>query len=131
MAYVLIVDDDEDFANTAAAVLRTEGYEVQIELDTEEGRQSMESRCPDLVILDVMFPESNTAGFELAHIIRNHDENFRSIPILMLTAVDTEFPHGFRSGENDNCNLQPEDFLEKPVDFDTLLIKVSRMLQGK
>ena len=36
MAYLLIVDDDEDFASTTATVLRKEGYDVQIELDIDD-----------------------------------------------------------------------------------------------
>jgi len=77
--HVLIVDDDEDFANTAATVLRAEGHEVQIELDTEEGRQSMENRCPDLVILDVMFPEDASAGFDLARVIRHEEGKLKDV----------------------------------------------------
>ena len=73
MAYLLIVDDDEDFANTAATVLRKEGHNVQIELDTDDAVQSMENKLPDLVILDVMFPEDASAGFELARFMRRNE----------------------------------------------------------
>ena len=69
MAYVLIVDDDEDFADTVSRVLQREGHETSIELDTQSGLASMETRCPDLVVLDVMFPEDNSAGFEMARTI--------------------------------------------------------------
>jgi len=44
MAYLLILDDDEDFDNTAATVLRKEGHNVQIELDTDDAVQSMENK---------------------------------------------------------------------------------------
>lgn len=55
-------------------------------------------------------------------------DNVKDIPILMLTAVNTEFPLGFGSQDIGNEWLPVEDFLEKPVDFDLLKKKVSEML---
>jgi len=127
MAYLLIVDDDEDFANTAATVLRKEGHNVQIELDTDDAVQSMENKLPDLVILDVMFPEDASAGFELARFMR-HNGRLKGIPILMLTAINTRFPLGFGPKDIDDRWLPVTDFLEKPVDFDVLLRKVAQLL---
>ena len=127
MAYLLIVDDDEDFASTAATVLRKEGHNVQIELDTDDAVQSMENKLPDLVILDVMFPEDASAGFELARFMR-HNERLKGIPILMLTAINTRFPLGFGPKDIDDRWLPVTDFLEKPVDFDVLLRKVAQLL---
>jgi len=120
MAYLLIVDDDEDFANGAAIVLRKAGHEVEIILDTETALLSMENRIPDLLILDVMFPENSTAGFELARTMRNDNDKLETIPILMLTAVNTKFPMGFSSRDIDDSWLPVSDFVEKPVDFDVL-----------
>lgn len=128
MAYVLIVDDDEDFAHTAAVVLRQEGHDVQIELDTGDASQSMQNRCPDLVVLDVMFPEDASAGFELARSIRHDSGNLKDVPILMLTAINTKFPLGFGAKDIDNDWLPVTDFLEKPVDFDLLRQKVAELL---
>ncbi len=127
MAYLLIVDDDEDFASTTATVLRKEGHDVQIELDTDDAAQSMENKLPDLVILDVMFPEDASAGFEFARFMR-HQERLKGIPILMLTAINTKFPLGFGSKDIDERWLPVTDFLEKPVDFDVLQHKVAELL---
>lgn len=66
MAYLLIIDDDEDFAEASAMVLKNDGHEVKIELDIKSGEKSLRERHPDLLVLDVMFPESSSAGFDLA-----------------------------------------------------------------
>jgi len=128
MAYVLIVDDDEDFAQTTATVLRKEGHEVQIELDTQDAAESMQNKLPDLVVLDVMFPEDTSAGFELARFMRHENEQLKAIPILMLTAINAKFPLGFGPKDINSEWLPVTDFLEKPVDFDVLLDKVTKLL---
>lgn len=128
MAYLLIVDDDEDFAATAATVLRQEGHDVQIELDTDDAMKNMEVKPPDLLILDVMFPEDASAGFELARTIRHKNEKLKDIPILMLTAINAKFPLGFGPEDIDDSWLPASDFLEKPVDFSVLKSKVAQLL---
>src|SRR4030042_1862576 len=116
MAYVLIVDDDEDFAETTATVVRKEGHDVRIELDTESAAHSMQNNPPDLVILDVMFPEDASAGFELARFMRHDNDKLKEIPILMLTAINAKFPLGFGPKDINSEWLPVTDFLEKPVD---------------
>ena len=128
MAYLLIVDDDEDFAAASAKVLATEGHEVKVELDIQSAINSMEQRRPDLLVLDVMFPESGTAGFELARTMKHYNEKLRGIPILMLTAVNQKFPLGFSAQDIDENWLPVAEFLEKPVDFDLLSQKVDELL---
>ena len=79
MAYVLIVDDDQDFAETIAIVVKREGHEVEMKYDTESAFESMKSKTPDLVLLDVMFPEDSSAGFELARTMRHEDEKLKMV----------------------------------------------------
>ena len=130
MPYLLIVDDDEDFASTIATVLRNEGYDVQVELDIDSAVKSMESKPPDLAILDVMFPEDASAGFELARFMRHEKEKLKNIPILMLTAINNKFPLGFGPKDIDESWLPVTEFLEKPVDFDVLREKVAKLLSA-
>jgi DNA-binding response OmpR family regulator len=128
MANLLIIDDDEDFAKAAAQVLTNAGHAVDIELDTTNAVKHMEEKQPDLVVLDVMFPEDSSAGFELARTMRLDNEKLKGIPILMLTAVNVKFPLGFSADDIEDTWLPVTDFIEKPVDFDVLLKKVSAML---
>ena len=131
MAYVMIVDDDQDFAETIALVIQNEGHEVQLKFDPESAFESMQDRTPDLVLLDVMFPEDSSAGFELARAMRHENEELKKVPILMLTAINAKFPLGFGPNDIDSEWMPVTDFLEKPADFDVLREKVAKLLNSK
>ena len=128
MAYILIVDDDEDFASTVATVLSSAGYETNIEIDPENVLVKMREKQPDLLVLDVMFPEDNSAGFKLARKIREQDEKFKNIPLIMLTAVNSKYPFGFSKKDIDNNYLPVDVFIEKPVNLNALCKKVGELL---
>ncbi|MBT3380252.1 MAG: response regulator [Lentisphaerae bacterium] len=128
MAYVLIIDDDEDFALAAQMVLVSHGHEVDIRTTTKNAIVNMERRPPDLVILDVMFPEDASAGFALARRMRHFSSRLADIPILLLTAVNSRFPLGFTERDLDDEWLPGDGFLEKPTDLGTLTMRVSTML---
>ncbi len=129
MSYLMIVDDDEDFALATATALQSAGHEVKIKLEPETALETMQRRPPDLVILDVMFPEDPSAGFALSRKIRNFSGVFETIPILLLTAVNSRFPLGFSARDIDQDWLPIDDFLEKPVDLDVLVNRVTEMLE--
>jgi DNA-binding response OmpR family regulator len=131
MAYVMIVDDDQDFAETIALVVRNEGHEVEMKYDTESAFESMQNKVPDLILLDVMFPEDSSAGFELARTMRHESKKLKKVPILMLTAINAKFPLGFGPNDIDSEWMPVTDFLEKPVDFDVLRGKVAKLLGQK
>jgi len=128
MAYLLIVDDDEDFASAAAMTLRASGHEVDVLLETTDALRRMKARTPDLAILDVMFPESSSAGFDLAREIRGAGGPVAKVPILMLTAVNQKFPFGFAASDIDDHWMPVQDFLEKPVDIAVLCRRVEDLL---
>ena len=126
MAFLLIIDDDEEFADAIAIVCRAEGHEVIVENDFRCADARFAERVPDAVILDVMFPENPSGGFELARAIRKKSED---VPILMLTAVNQQFPLGFSNKDIDPVWLPVADFMEKPVDFETLKTKIDELLK--
>ncbi len=101
---------------------------MDVELDVEGGVQSVRESPPDLLILDVMFPQDSTAGFEAARRIKGLGEHLEDMPILMLTAINQQFPLGFGSRDLDDHWLPVSDFVEKPVDFSVLKEKIARLL---
>jgi len=130
MAYILIIDDDVDFAEAAATALRRTGHEVAIEPDVGNALANMRSRQPDLAILDVMFPEDPSSGFCLARDIQTEHDDLKDIPLLMVTAINAETPLGFSARDIDDTWLPVTDFLEKPVDLDVLAGKVNAMVNA-
>jgi CheY-like chemotaxis protein len=128
MAYLLVVDDDPDFAGAVATICETEGHEVVTVDGPNEALIKLKERRPDAILLDVMFPENPSGGFQLARDIRTR---FGEIPILMLTAVNQQFPLGFSHKDIDPKWLPVTEFVEKPVDFAVLKEKVSRLLADR
>ncbi len=127
MAYVLIVDDDLDFAGAVQTALQSRGHEAGIETVADRAIPRIEQRRPDAVILDVMFPENDVAGFEVARSIRRR---FGGLPVLLLTAVNQSLALGFSNRDLDPTWLPAVDFLEKPVDLQLLCEKVSAVVKG-
>jgi len=128
MAYVMIIDDDEDFATATGTALRTAGHEVGIAFDPDSALASMDIRPPNLIVLDVMFPEDASAGFSLARTLRCRTNALRDVPILLLTAVNSRFPLGFSTQDISDDWLPVSDFLEKPVNLRLLAQRVEALL---
>lgn len=126
MPRVTVLDDDVDFTDAAAQVLSEAGHAVEVLNDTEGALEHLEANPPDVLILDVMFPEDNQAGFKLARAIRARDPIAR-LPVLILSAINTRFPLGFGPQDLDEEWMPVQDFLEKPIDFDALLQRVDRL----
>lgn len=125
MNYVLVVDDDIDIAEATAKALKVDGYEVSVFHDVQSAFNSFKNRRPDLVILDVMFPDNSTGGFELARKIA---KEAREVPILMLTAVNAHFQIDFGTGDIDEDWMPVADFMEKPVNFEEMKKKVAALI---
>jgi len=125
MSYILIVDDDTDFTSAVSTVLASRGHETAAETNAERTIDRIRQRRPDAVILDVMFPENDTAGFEVARAIRR---NFGGLPVVLLTAVNNTFPLGFSNKDRDAAWLPVAEFMEKPVDLNRLCEKIEAIV---
>lgn len=123
---ILIIDDDPDITEAMTVVLENKGYEVRSAQDSAEGMQRLKETKPDVIILDVMMRTSQE-GFELSRELK-HNADYKSIPILMLTAVKEKTGLDFGPTAGDESWLPVEGYLDKPVKPDVLLEKVEDLL---
>ncbi len=128
---ILIIEDDEDMVEAMKWALSPIHCEIETANHPEAGIELAKKQPPDLIILDVMFgPDEKTEGFDYA-IKFKQDKRLVSVPILMTTAVNREYP-GFRfSDETDEEFLPVDDFIDKPAPPDILLEKVKNLLDQK
>jgi CheY-like chemotaxis protein len=125
---ILIVEDDTDLVAAIARMLENKGYHAVCAYDTEEGLVKLAEVKPDLIILDVMFGgRGESKGIDFAQKIKA-DKKFSDIPILMMTAINTERPLFNISPETDGEYLPVDAFLDKPVRSEDLYIKVEELL---
>ena len=96
---ILVVDDEQDLCDILLYNLRAAGYQAEAAYSAEEAIEKEPSEY-DLLLLDVMMP--GLSGFELARRLKG-DEATATIPIIFLTAKDTEedMLHGFGLGADD------------------------------
>ena len=124
---ILIIDDDPDITEAMKIVLENAGYTVDGAQDGIEGLEKIKADKPNLIILDVMMSKPRE-GFMLSRELKNSDQ-YRDIPILMLSAVKEKTGIDFKSAAGDGEWLPVEDFLDKPVKPDVLLQKVESIIK--
>ncbi len=131
MTRILIIDDDQDIIDSMTIVLEANDYEVIAKKDTEDLIKFVEEINPDLIILDIIFPEDPQAGFKAARTLRT-DPRIKKIPILILSAVNMKSNLAFSFSESDiSEDFMPVNaFLEKPIEPKTLLQKVHVLLHS-
>jgi len=84
MKTVLIVDDMAIFREPLAATLRQEGFKTLTASNGQQALRMVREERPDLILLDAAMPVMDGIGF--CQHLRGDDE-FREIPIIMLTAI--------------------------------------------
>src|SRR5271157_5435139 len=80
---ITIVEDEDDIRSLVCAGLKKERFRVREYADGKGFLSSLRSEKPDLVLLDVMLPD--TDGFAICRGMRA-DRALASIPVIMLTA---------------------------------------------
>lgn len=117
---LLFVEDERDIAVPVVQVLRAQGYTVVWTASLAEAVKALEARDFDLAILDVMLPEGEDAGFELAAILRN--AGFGG-SIIFLTARDSV------EDRIRGLDLGGDDYLIKPFSIKELLARVRALVR--
>jgi DNA-binding response OmpR family regulator len=114
---VLIIDDDTDFLSLASQIFQKDGAQVETAVFEMDGVRKLITHHPDLIILDVMFPDAN--GFDICRRIRQISD----VPIIILTALNKE--HEILQG----LDAGADDFLSKPFKVDMLLARSRAVLR--
>ena len=118
MTSILVIEDNEDLAFGLRNNLEIEGYEVTLTGDGREALALVESRRPDLVVLDLMLPGAD--GYRVLQQMRTDGI---ATPVLILTAKAEEADkvRGFRCGA--------DDYVTKPFGVLELLARIEALLR--
>lgn len=129
MAKILIIDDDQDIIDSLSMILDATGHEVEARTDADTAVADACEVGPDLIILDVMFPDDPQAGFRAARALRQ-DERARRIPVLVLSAVNQRSKLAFSFSEADISDdfMPVSAFMDKPIEPRVLLAKIDQLL---
>lgn len=117
---VVIVEDDDDIAESIRYNLEREGFRARIAPTGEDALNLILDRPPNLVLLDLNLPYMS--GFELCRRLRAEATTTR-MPILMLTA---------RADEADKVlglNMGADDYITKPFSMRELVARVNAALR--
>jgi len=117
---VLVVDDLEPNRQLLSTILGYSGHEV-VEADSgEAGLALVQSRDPDVILLDVMMPGID--GFETCRRIKA-DPASRLTPVVLVTSLNetADRVKGIEAGA--------DDFLSKPVDAQELIARVKSLVR--
>jgi signal transduction histidine kinase len=113
---LLVVEDDADIREALDGLLSMEGFRVS---GCSNGREALDwlrnSPKPDLILLDLMMPVMDGWQFRVA---QKEDPELANIPVLALSADSTAKA----------AAIDAEAYLKKPVDYDTLIDTIDRLL---
>jgi DNA-binding response OmpR family regulator len=117
---IAILDDEPDILDLVSLHLKKAGFRIEGFLDAESFFQFMDSKIPDLIILDLMLPDAD--GFEICKYLKKKDE-FTSIPIVMLTAKGEEMDKVL------GLELGADDYVTKPFSPKELVARAKAVLR--
>ncbi|MCS6899036.1 MAG: sigma-54 dependent transcriptional regulator [Myxococcales bacterium] len=117
---VLVVDDEANARRGMKALLEQEGFSVSTAADGAEALDQLASETFDVVVTDLKMPRID--GLELLKRARQTHED---LPVVMVTA------HGAVESAIAAMKAGAEDYLEKPVQIDELVVVLERVLRNR
>ena len=115
---ILLVEDERDMSRVVSAVLRHEGYDVDVAPDGVVAVELVNKESYDCIVMDVMMPRKD--GITALREIRASGD---MTPIIMLTAKDeiSDKIVGFDYGA--------DDYMTKPFSNEELLARIKALLR--
>jgi len=119
-ARILVVDDDENIRKSFSAILRNEGYTVDLAMNGSEAVRKTESTVYNVALIDIRLPDME--GIELLTRMKDTVPKVRKIIIT-----------GFPSTKNaiDAVNKKADAYILKPVDLEKLLGVIREQLESQ
>lgn len=121
MHKILAVDDNPAILTLIKEVLSSE-YDIITAVNGKDAIDITRKEKPDLIIMDMMMPMIN--GIDATDILKK-DSKTRSIPILMITG------YGGHGGMVMGLDAGVDDYIEKPIDVETLRVRIAVNLKMK
>jgi two-component system, OmpR family, response regulator len=117
---ILIIDDDPDICDYMRLMLSRQGYEVESNVDPEEGLNMLRENEFHLLILDLMMPKIH--GTQMLEEIRKFDKDISIIISTGYPSVDTAVL---------SLRYKVADYIKKPFDLKEFEQSVERILREK
>jgi CheY-like chemotaxis protein len=119
MKTILVVDDNFDNRNIIAQMLKISGYRVVVATDGLDALDVAASEPLDLILMDLAMPRLD--GWSATARLKARPE-LAHVPVIAVTGHVTrdELARAMEAG----C----EDYLAKPIDYDTMILKVRTYL---
>lgn len=116
---ILLVDDEPDFLKLTKIRLEAHKYKVVTANSGKESLGLAKKLLPDIIIMDIMMPELD--GIATILKLKSAKET-KAIPIIVCTGV------GGNEDEIVAKNLGAADYIKKPLDDESLITKIERIL---
>ena len=116
---VLLVDDEEEFVSALAERLRLRGFDVETAGRGEDALRVMETRLPDVVVMDLMMP--GLGGMET---LRRIKAKHSGLGVILLTG------HGGAKEGEEGVRSGAFDYLMKPLNIGELIDKIREAARG-
>ena len=113
--YILLVEDDESLQELIEKLLTNNNYNVTKAINIEEAKKLVKLFSFDLIILDVMLPDSSGLDF-----YKNTIKNRINSPVIFLSAL------GNVDDRVTGLELGADDYIGKPFDSRELLLKIKK-----